>query len=775
MNNIQLSQSFPIWIAVIILVISFAIVIFSYYRTDKPLNRRYRYALIALRILAIGLILFCLLDPTIIMREETIKKSNILVLIDDSQSMSLTDSGEKTARIDDVNKALLVPPSNGRTDTSKDGFKSIIESLDEHFNTQLYQFSSEVTPVKELSLKAQGNLTDIGKAITKTFDDWKGQPVAGIVLITDGSHNSGEDPVRSAQKAGVPIYTVGVGQTKMPRDISVSRVEVSPVAYVDHALPIRVAISSNGYDGREVRITLNQSDNFGSLSVLPLLGGTRKDSASLKLDSRLGEQIVDLQTKPQQEGTIKFTVSVSSAPDELTQQNNTYTFFVKVVKTKLKVLYVEGSPRWESTFLNRTLQRDPNVDVTYLITTKQGGYYPQFPPKTFPDTKSVLPLLGGTRNELSSYDVIILGDISPGSLKNEQLGMIKDFIENRGGSILFLGGLKSYGDGGFGESTLRDMLPIDIGQSGAKQIKTPFNPVLTQQGMTHPITRLSDDPQENTAIWRDLPPISRFYSGIGTKSGATVLTENQQEKRPFIIFQRYGKGMVLMIAGDDLWQWAFGAYPFGGDDSYYHKFWSGTIRWLASVRIQADQVSVTTSKQTYSRDEKVRVKAYVYNENYDPVNNAQIKAQVQTPAKATRDLIFTLEENGRYSAEFSPTMDGNYKIDVEALFFRYSAEREQRNGSLIGKSSTEFIVQTATLEFLNTQLNEPLLKEIADISGGSYNKINDISNLPSSIKETKDKVISIRERSIWDNAIVLIIVMALLTTEWLIRKKKGLV
>jgi uncharacterized membrane protein len=735
MNNIQISQSFPIWIAVIILIISFAIVIFSYYRTDKPLSRRYRYALIALRILAIGLILFCLLDPTIIMREETIKKSNILVLVDDSQSMSLTDSGEKTARIDEVNKALI----------SKDGSKAIIESLDENFNTQLYQFSSDVTPIKELSLKAQGNLTDIGKAITKTFDDWKGQPVAGIVLITDGSHNSGEDPVRSAQKAGVPIYTVGVGQTKIPRDISVSRVEVSPVAYVDHALPIRVAISSNGYDGREVRITLNQSDNFGSL----------KDSASLKLDSRLGEQIVDLQTKPQQEGTIKFTVSVSSAPDELTQQNNTYAFFVKVVKTKLKVLYVEGSPRWESTFLNRTLQRDPNMDVTYLITTKQGGYYPQFPLKTFPDTK----------NELSLYDVVILGDISPGSLKNEQLGMIKDFIENRGGSILFLGGAKSYGDGGFGESTLRDMLPIDIGQNGAKQIKTSFNPVLTQQGMTHPITRLSDDSQENTSIWRDLPPISKFYSGIGIRSGATVLAENQQEKRPFITFQRYGKGMVLMIAGDDLWQWAFGAYPFGGDDSYYRKFWSGTIRWLASVRTQADRVTVTTNKQTYSRDEKVLIKAYVYNENYDPVNDAQIKAQVQTPAKATRDLIFTLEENGRYSAEFSPTMDGNYKIDVEA----------QRNGSLLGKSSTEFIVQTATLEFLNTQLNEPLLKEIADISGGSYDRISDISNLLSSIKETKDKVISIRERSIWDNAFVLIIVMALLTTEWFIRKRKGLV
>jgi uncharacterized membrane protein len=734
MNNIQLSQSFPIWIALIILVISFAVVIFSYYRTDKPLNRRSRYTLIALRILAIGLILFCLLDPTLIAKIETIRKSNILLLFDDSQSMSLTDSGEKATRIDSVKKAFLDGSSQ----------KPIIESLKERFNTQLYQFSSEVSPVEELSLKAQGTLTDIGKAITKAVDDWKGQPVAGVVLVTDGRHNTGEDPVKSAQKAGVPVYVVGVGQVKMPRDTLVSRVEVSPVAYLDHVLPMRVAISSNGYDGREVRVALTQTDN-----------GLLRDSTTIKLDSRTGEQIVDLQTKPQQEGTIKFTVSVSSAPDELTLQNNSYAFFVKVVKTKLKVLYIEGRPRWESTFLNRTLQRDPNVETTYLVATKQEGYYPQFPPKTFPNTK----------NELFSYDVMILGDISPSFFKNDQLAMIKDYVENGGGSLVFLAGNNSYGDNGFGESILKDILPIEIGQNGARQVKVTFNPILTQQGMIHPVVRLSDDPAENTAIWRDLPPLSKFYDGIGIRAGATVLAEHQQEKKPFIAFQRYGKGMVLMIAGDDLWQWAFGSYPFGGDDSYYRKFWSGNIRWLASVRTQADLVTVTTSKQTYSRDEKVKATAYIYNENYDPVNDAQIKAQVLIPSRATRNLIFTLEENGRYSAEFNPTMDGNYKIDVEA----------QRNGLLIGKSSSEFIVQTAMLEYLNTQLNESLLKEIADISGGSYHSINDISELLPSIKETKDTVVSTQERSIWDNVFVLLIALALLTTEWFIRKKKGLV
>jgi len=692
--------------------------------------------LVCFRILSIALLIFCLLNPTLTKKEELFRKSNLLFLVDDSQSMSLTDSDEKSSRIDIVKKALV--------DSSP---KPIIEDLMNRFNVQLYQFSSDVSSVKELSLKAQGTLTDISKALSTAIDDWKGQPIAGVVLITDGRYNSGEDPIKTIQKTGIPVYTVGVGQAKLVRDVQITRVEASPIAYLDHTFPIKVAINSGGYDGQEVRITLNSVDSARGLSL--------KDSASLKLGSKNGEQIVDLQMKPQQEGTLKLNIEVTSMPDELTTQNNVYTFFVRVVKTKIKVMYIEGKPRWESTFLNRALQKDPNIELSYLVATKQGGFYPQSALKSFP-----------TRNELFSSDVLIIGDISPSFFKSDQLSMIKDFVENRGGSIVFLAGENSFGDGGFGESSIKDMLPIEIGQGGARQSNSPFNPVLTQQGFTHPSTRLSDDSMENTAIWKDLPSLNSFYSGVGTKSGATVLAEHQQEKgKPFIAFQRYGKGMTFMITSDDLWQWAFGVYPLRGDDSYYRKFWSGTIRWLSSVRTQADQVNVEPGKQTYTRDEKVNIKTYIYNENYDPANDAQIKAQVRTPAGTLRDIKFVFEENGRYSAEFLPTMDGNHKVEVEA----------ERSGRPIGKGSAEFIVQTATLEYQSTQLNEPMLKQIADISGGSYYYINNISELPQSIKEIKESTVSIKERSIWDNAWMLGIVLVLLTTEWLLRKKKGLV
>lgn len=733
MFNLQTSKIFPLWLALLLLFISSVLVIFFYYRANKPLSWRYRYALIGFRIFSITLLIFCLLNPIIIKKEEILKKPNLLFLFDDSQSMALIDSGKNESRIEIVRKAI-----------SGNSSKSIIDDLKDNFNVHLYQFSTDIMPVKELSLKAQGALTDITKALSTAINEWKGQPISGAVLITDGNYNTGEDPIRFSQKVGIPIYTVGVGQTKIARDIQITRVESNPIAYVDHSFPIKVAINSGGYDGKEVMITLTSTSN-------PSL----RDSSQLRLDSKSGEQFVDLQIKPKQEGILKLNVSVTSMPDELTKQNNTHTFFVKVINTKIKVLYIEGKPRWESTFLNRALQKDPNIELSYAVATKQGGFYPQSSLKSFP-----------TRNELFANDIIILGDVSPNFFKGEQLSTIRDFVENKGGSVIFLAGKDSFGAGGFGESVIKDMLPIEIGRDGARILNSPFNPVLTQIGLNHPSTRLSDDPTENKAIWRDLPSLNRFYLGIGTKSGATVLAEHHQEKgKPLIAFQRYGKGITYMIASDDLWQWAFVIYAQGGDDSYYRKFWSGTIRWLSFVRLQADRVNVEPSKQTYTREEKAIIKAYIYNENYDPIDNAEIKAQIQTPGGTSRDIKFVFEENGRYSAEFVPTMDGNHKVEVTA----------EHNGRLIGKGSAEFIVQTVALEYQSIQLNEPLLKQIAEITGGKYYNINDFAELLKSIKSEQESIVSTKEKSIWDNGWLLGFVVIMLTTEWILRKKKGLV
>ncbi len=721
----QISYSFPWWLALLFLIPSIGIIAFFYFRTDKPLRGHTRFILIALRSIAIGLILFCLLEPMIIAHQETQRKGNLLILVDNSQSMNIKDQ-EGNSRIESIRKIL----ANDETSSIKNN----ISELSKHFNVRLYQFSSSATAVEKLSLNADGSQTDIGNSLTKAIREWRGQPIAGIMLITDGANNSGADPVIIAQQSGIPVYTVGVGSKTSSKDIQISMVSANPIAYTDHILPIKVSIKSQGYDGKEIRVSLVQEN------VL-------KDTISLRLNSKEGEQVVNLQFKPQQEGTLKMRVSIPAEPDEYNKQNNSFPFLVRVIKTKLKVLYIEGRPRWEYTFLKRALQRDPNLETTFMIANKQNTFYPISDRNSFPE-------------KLTLYDVIILGDISPSFFKNEQLNAIKAYIENTGGSLLLLAGEDSLGKGGFTESSLKELLPIEE----PKLIKGTFNPILTQYGQIHPVTRLSDDQTENNAIIRDLPAIYQFYASAKIKSGSIVLLESQQESgKPLIVFQRYGKGIVMLVTTDNTWQWAFAGYPFGIDDSHYRKLWSGAIRWLASAKNQADKINVETDKQSYYKYEKVRIVAYIYNENYEPIDDAQIKAQVQGTAGNTYDIVFVSEGNGRYIAEFKPILDGNYKVDISA----------QRKEIPLGKGSTEFIVQSIALEMQDTQLNERLLKEIALVSGGDYYHINDIDQL--NIKEVNDVIVSTVENTIWDNIYVFISAIIFLSAEWFLRKRNGLV
>ena len=731
----RLSYSFPLWIAAFILIIAAVIIAIAYRRTDKPLTRRFRAMLISLRVAAIFLVLLCLLEPTIISRGMADRRTNLIFLVDDSQSMSLSDPGDNTKRIDAVKEAFSVKEN------------SFLNKLDKKFHTIFYQFDSDSKSVKELNLTAQGTLTDIGKAISRASDEWRGQPISGMVLVSDGGNNSGGNPVDIARQSGIPIYTVGVGSPQMPQDIKISMVDASPIAYTDHILPVKAVIKSSGYDGHEAKVSL-------------LSGGMVFDSVSLKLDSQQSEQIVNLQFKPQREGTFNFMVSIPPAPGEVNTKNNDFPFIVKVIKTKLKVLYVD-IPRWELTFFKRALQRDPNIDATYL-TFKKNPKIEEGPVTKFPNA----------RNELFSYDVLIIGDITPKFFNSDQLNLIKDFAENKGGSIIFLGGNNSLGRGGFGESPLRDILPIYIATGGAQQVIGAFNPVLTPEGMRHPLTRLSVDEAENTTIWRDMASLTHFYAGSGVKMGAIVLAEHQRERgQPVIVLQRYGKGMVMLIASDSIWRWAFGGYPFGNDDSNYRRFWSGAIRWFASIGTEANLVNVETDKGSYYRDEKVQIKAYVYDENYMPLDNVELKMEIQIQGDETQTPGLTFsglnpEGGGRYSTEFIPNRDGHYKIVLDGVY----------SGRSLGKGFAEFIVQPTVLEFQDTQLNEEILKNISGISGGAYITLKDISNLPSLIKEVFYEPYSfISERNIWDNAIVLIIALTILTSEWLLRKKRGLV
>ena len=633
----------PWWAVVLALAIMASITVYGYLRLNRPLSQRFRVLLIGLRIFAALVLLICLLEPVLIERKDITPPTNLLVLADTSQSMQLKDvelAGQPSTRLDLVNRVLFHPASR------------FLPTLTDQFDVHLYRFDKQSSQFsREIgSLDSAGGLTDIATSISDAVKEWRGQLLAGIVLLTDGAHNASTSVVDRVTETEIPIYAVGVGDPTPPRDLKLSRVEVSPIVYTDHNAPIRVTLNHTGYSGSQIRVSLMMDNQ--AVDTVPI---TLTDEPT---------QTVEFALNPQEEGTFQYVVSVPVLEGELTPENNTRAFPLKVVQTKLHLLYIEGQPGWEYAFLKRTLERDPNIDSTCVILSSKSSnqlrgtllarydrYYPQ---TTQPTRRYRVP---ETLEDLLLYDILIIGNLRSNTLTKQQRTAIVNFVEREGKAAIFLGGRYSLGRDGFRKTELAALLPVIIPPNGCYVRDEDFSLQLTQQGMYHPITRLAETQAKVEALWRDLPPLPRRLGGFELKGGATTLagfySDRNQTTLPVMIFQRSGLGKSLLIAAEGLWNWGFGVWNFKDEDDTYPRFWGQTIRWM-STRTDTKQINVTTDMTTYSVGDEVQITAYAYDESYQPMAAADLKIEVTPPDEKHFQVRVSAnsEDPGTYHAKF---------------------------------------------------------------------------------------------------------------------------
>lgn len=746
----------PWWAVVFALAIMASITVYGYLRLNRPLSQRFRVLLIGLRIFAALVLLICLLEPVLIERKDITPPTNLLILADTSQSMQLKDvelAGQPSTRLDLVNRVLFHPASRF--------LPTLTNQFDVHlyrFDKQSHQFSREIGP-----LDSVGGLTDIATSISDAAKEWRGQLLAGIVLLTDGAHNASTSVVDRVTETEIPIYAVGVGDPTPPRDLKLSRVEVSPIVYTDHNVPIRVTVNHIGYSGTQTHVSLLMDNQ--AVDTVPI---TLTDEPT---------QMIEFTLNPQEEGTFQYVVSVPALEGELTAENNTRAFPLKVVKTKLHLLYIEGQPGWEYAFLKRTLERDPNIDSTCVILSSKSSnqlrgtlldrydrYYPQ---TTQPTRMARVP---DTLEDLLLYDILIIGDLRSNTLTKQQRTAIVNFVEREGKAVIFLGGRHSLGRDGFRKTELAALLPIVIPPNGCYVRDEDFSLQLTQQGMYHPITRLAETQAKVQALWRDLPPLPRRLGGFELKGGATTLAEFYSEENrttlPIMIFQRSGLGKSLLIAAEGLWNWGFGVWNFKDEDDTYPRFWGQTIRWM-STRTDTKRINVTTDLTTYSVGDEVQITAFAYDESYQPMVAADFKIEVTPPDEKHFQprVSANSQDPGTYRAKFRANQRGAYRIRAVGV----------DRSTTLGEDLTEVFVESPLLEFDQPHLNEDLLKQLAVKTGGHYTSIADVSSLPEKIKPVQESVFAVQERELWDNPIVLILAVGFLGTEWFLRMRRGLV
>ena len=795
----------PGWIVVLGIGVVIGITVYVYLRIARPLHPRYRFLLILLRITAASILLGCLLAPVVIEKKDITPPTHLSILVDTSRSMQLVDASMSEipiSRLSQVNRLLFNVPGQ------------FLQTLQDRFEVHLYPFNTRLQQSVLLAQEddspppqfgAEGALTDIGGAIREAASAWKGQQTAGIVLITDGAHNSGQFPLETITALEVPIYPIGVGAVEPPKDIQIQRVDYTPIAYTNHESVIRVNVVQTGYTGKTTQLSLREVESKRLVDAVTLTFSSDQEVNAVDASTK---QMIELKLTPQAEGNFQYSVILPTLDGELTEANNQKTFSMKVVKARLNVFYLEGRPRWDYTFLKRTLERDPDIEATCAILSSNrlkrlpidsvlnrlDGYYPQA------TLASETPRFPETLAELSKYDVLILGDLGAEHLTETQQRAIVDFVEMQGKPVIFLPSRNMIGMNGLGNTELAQLLPIDIPKNGCRIEDTEFTAQLTQSGAFHPMLQLDDTQStqigqtagldgNDLSLWRNMPALSRSFSGFRLRGGATALMENGKGM-PILILQRAGLGKSLMIAAEGFWNWGFGVKTFKATryHAIYPRFWAQVLRWMAT-NTDDKNVYLTTDASTYAIGDTVKVTAYLYSETYQPQAGATVQIEVVPPdevpfqVNSSRSSVVGSQLRGgsakpepSLTDDREPTTDSHFTAQFVLLQKgKYQIRATGRSGNLkLGEDQIDIYAHPQLAELENPQLNEDLLKQLAGQTGGAYFTMADAESLPKNIANVQNPIFVDAERELWAHPLILIAVVGLLGTEWLLRKRIGL-
>ena len=708
---------------------------------SQPLDRR---VLAAVRLVALAVLAFCLLRPVLVLSSVVPQQNFLGVLIDDSRSMQIADRDE-TARLQFVEDQLATTDGELRS------------ALNERFSLRFFGFSSETDRLDVVNeLGYSGTRTHLGQALERAHDELSGVPLSGLVVVTDGADNAEDglgESLLPIQAAGVPVFTVGLGREEFERDIQLGRVETPRRVLKGASLVTDLVVTHRGYRGETVTVQAEDEGRIVGSEEVVLAGDGEPQTVRLRFTA--GE-----------EGPRLFTFRVSPQPGEMVTQNNIRDSLVVVEDREEKLLYFEGEPRFEVKFLRRAVSDDENLHVSILQRTAENKFMRL-------DVEGPDDLVGGfprTRAELYKYRGIILGSIEANYFTPDQLRMIADFVNHRGGGLLMLGSHRSFGQGGYAGTPVADVLPVVLDETRSDGDESFFVEVgvePTRAGTAHAATQIADTEDASAARWRELPPITIVNPITEVKPGATTLltsdTTNGNEELVVLAFQRYGAGKVLAFPVQDSWMWQMHA-DIAVDDMTHETYWRRMLRWL--VDGVPDQVVVNLPQDRVQLEETVSLLAAVGDANFEELNNSSVVASVTDPNGDFTDLSmeWTAENDGEYRTSFTPTTEGFYEVHVEAM----------SGDEVIGEDTAYVQVSPSDTEFYDSTMRTPLLERVAEETGGRFYTPETVASLPEDIQYVGGGVTVIEEHDLWDMPALLFLLGTLVLGEWGYRRLRGL-
>lgn len=715
----------------------------TYRRVTAKARVRDRLVLTGLRLATLGLVLFCLFRPVLVVKAAVSQQNFLAVLIDDSRSMQITDWGTES-------RGAFVRQAFGAPDAA------LMKALADKFVLRTFRFSS--TAVRLASpdeLSFGGPQTKLAAALDGVRQELAGLPLAGIVLVSDGADTTDaslSDALLALEAAAVPVFTVGVGRDRLARDVQIDRVSTPRTALKGTSLVIDAVITQTGYAGETVSLEVEDE-------------GRIVGSQPVKLPADGEPAAVRVRFIAADAGTRLFRFRIAPRPGELVTQNNAREALIDVSDRQQPVLYYEGEPRPEMKFLNRAVADDKNLHVITLQRTADNKYLRL----NVDNPEQLLSGFPKTREELFAYQGLILGSIEAGAFTGDQLRMIAEFVERRGGGLLMLGGPRAFAEGNYAGTPIADVLPVTFDRITRSLDTLPLSRLHvrpTRAGEAHGVTQIASTEAASAERWKDLPILTSLNTITGIKPGAMVLLTGTDERRRdqvVLAFQRYGRGKALAFPVQDSWHWQMDA-KMPVEDLTHENYWRQLLRWL--VDGVPDAVDVHTVADRVEPGEPITIVADVVDPTFVELNDARVVAHVTGPKGSEVDvpMQWTGERNGEYRGTLTASDAGVYSANVEAF----------RAGKTLGSGATQFRASPGDAEYFDATMHAPRLQRIAEETGGRFYTPETVNGMPEDLRYTGRGVTTIEERELWHMPVVLMLLVGLVCAEWGYRRAVGL-
>lgn len=740
-----------------------ALMWFLYQRELKFIGSRFAKVPAILRALAVFLLVIALAGP--VLRHVTTLRQlgRVIIAVDSSASMQLTDdNGEQMA-------ADATPGAKSRFQRAEElllkGTTPLLKKLAETQDVELVALRGNNT--QRLWWHRQGGKDTSGDMPTafelpastpitnldQTLRSALGPVTAGtaLVVLTDGQHNTTGSPEEfsTALKAsGTSVFPIGFGTEIPPADLSL----------LDVSAPESV-FSKENFQGR---LTVNDSMPAGIPAVVRIesQGKTlwQKDFTTDGKGEKTFNFIFPVSQLPppapgQRDKTLRsVNIHISASGDraalEKTRSNNARELAIHLLEKKRKALILDGRPRWETRYIHNHFDRDDRWQATLIFDDMNDNAANGSLQRDFPKT----------RDDLLSYDLVILGDASLARFKSENLDWLVEFVEKRGGGLIMIDGqrgkLREWSNG-----RTASLIPVRFASSNNKS--QPSSIELTTDGQRFDALRLSDSPSANTTLWPTLQKVN-WHSTVEPLPAAITLAKAQQ---PALVFRQVGAGAVLYLGTDELWRWRFQVA-----DLYHQRLWMQLAAWIAAPPFQIDQkkVSLGTDRLRYAPGEASEIRVRVRNDRGDIISDAQPRAYLLHEGNevATLQLEADPTHIGVYRALTPPLKIGTYEIAVAES---PSAPRSDARLSL-------HVSDTGNPEWATLTMNRMLLETMAQNSGGRFLREEQAAtDLPNLLQSMDRKQVITKETILWSSWWWFGAAILLLTVEWLLRKQLKLV